>query len=298
MDHGSTTEAISPRYSLIDTWPNGETLRALWEAQLAAVAAVGAALPAIECAAAAITLRMRRGGRLCYVGAGTSARIATQDGVELPPTFGWPEERLVIIVAGGADALLRGVENAEDDIAAASASVMNQALDAADAVIGVAASGRTPFTVTALTQARARGSLTIGIAGVANSPLLRAADHAISVETGAEPIAGSTRLKAGTAQKVVLNLLSTLVMTQLGHVHDGMMVDMLPRNAKLRGRGRDMLMRIAECDAAAAEAALSDTGGNVKRAALLLRGLRVEAADALLARHDGNLRAALQAIRP
>ncbi len=155
--------------------------------------------------------------------------------------------------------------------------------------------GARPHTVAAVEAASARGALTIGIAGVAQSPLLRAATHAILVATGSEPIAGSTRLKAGTAQKVALNLFSTLLMIRLGRVHDGMMVDMHPGNAKLRVRAREMVERIAACDANAAEAALARTGGNVKRAVLVARGSTPEAAEAMLAAHGGSLRAALGA---
>lgn len=295
MDQAFPTEAVSSRYEGMDAWGAEEIARSLWESQLAAVAAVDAALPTVAEAAAAVASRLRHTGRLCYIGAGTSARVAAQDATELEPTFGWPSSRLSLIIAGGPEALLRSVENAEDDTEAARSQVVSAGIGAGDVVIGIAASGRTPFTVSALKFVRERGSLTIGLAGATPSPLLTTAHHPICVATGAEPIAGSTRLKAGTAQKVVLNLLSTTVMTLLGHVYNGLMVDMQPRNEKLRARGRDMVVRISGCDPARAEAALAQAGGNVKRAVLLLRGLETTTADALLAQHEGNLRTALAA---
>ncbi len=289
------TEAADPRTEGIDGWESPAVLAALWQSQLAAVAAVGPALPALGEAADAAAARLdRAGGRLAYAGAGTSGRIAAQDGAELAPTFGWPEERISLHLAGGAAALLRGVEGAEDDRAAGAAA--GAALGGADVLVAVAASGRTPYTLAALEAARAGGALCIGIANVAGSPLLAAAEHAILLATGAEVVAGSTRLAAGTAQKVALNLFSTLVMVRLGHVHRGRMVDLQTSNDKLRARAARMVAELAGCDAQAAGAALAAAGGSVKRALLVLRGLEPAAAAALLARHRGHLGAALTAL--
>jgi N-acetylmuramic acid 6-phosphate etherase len=175
-------------------------------------------------------------GRMIYTGAGTSARIGVQDGAELFPTFNWPRERVGFLIAGGHEALLRAVENAEDDSIAATKEVEKSAICKDDVVIGLAASGITPFTCHVLQQARKAGALTIGIANNANTPLLDEAEYAILLATGGEAIAGSTRLKAGTAQKICLNMISNLIMVQMGFVKDGLMAKMVPTNAKLRAR--------------------------------------------------------------
>lgn len=219
------TERASPRYSGIDLWDPSEILDAMIEAQFAAVAATRAARPALERAAGAIEARIRYRGRLVYAGAGTSGRLAVQDGAELMPTFSWPEQRLVLLMAGGKQALLKSVEGAEDEVSHAERLVRQHVIDGKDALIAVAASGATPFTLACMREAKRRGALTIGIANNRGAPLLEEADCPVWLDTGAEPIAGSTRLKAGTAQKIALNLLSTLVMILLGRVYDGLMVD-------------------------------------------------------------------------
>jgi len=287
------TEAIDPRYRDLDAWPPHTALLALWEAQLAAVAAVGPALPALAAAATDAAQRLRHGGRLVYAGAGTSGRIAAQDGAELPPTFDWPRDRLLLLIAGGPAAFIGAVEDAEDDDAAARAAIAANEIVSNDVVLGVAASGGTKFTCACLDAARVSGALTIAVANSANGRLLGLTEHKILVETGAEPLAGSTRLKAGTAQKVVLNLFSTLTMLQLGRVHDGQMVDMRSSNDKLRARALRMLMRLTGTDEPAARTALADADGRVKLAVLLLRGLDPPTARALLARSSDRLRDAL-----
>lgn len=286
------TESISPRFRDLDAWDSVAILETLWQGQLAAVAAVRTALPAIEAAAAAAVPLLAAEGRIAYTGAGTSGRIGVQDGAELPPTFDWPPDRLVLLIAGGEAALTQSIENAEDDTAAAVAAIERHAIGRNDVVIGLAASGITPFTVAAVREAGRRGALTIGIANTAAAPLLAAADCPIAVETGAEAIAGSTRMQAGTAQKVVLNLLSTLLMVRLGRVYQGLMVDMQARNEKLRGRAVRMLRYLTGRDEAAVRAALARTGGRVKLALLVLEGLEPAAGESLLARNGGNLRAA------
>jgi N-acetylmuramic acid 6-phosphate etherase len=199
-------------------------------------------------------------------------------------------------MAGGPGALLRSAEGAEDDAADAAAQVAASGLGADDVAIGLAASGGTPFTVAYVAAARARGAVTIGVANNRDTPLLAAAEHPLLVETGAEIVAGSTRMKAGTAQKVVLNLLSTAIMVRLGRVHGGMMVNMRVSNAKLVRRAEAMVALVTGCDHAAAAAALACTGRDVKRAALVVQGLDPDLAGTLLDRHHGSLRAAMAAV--
>ncbi|MGQ0662160.1 MAG: N-acetylmuramic acid 6-phosphate etherase [Pseudomonadota bacterium] len=287
------TEDISARFVDLDAWPTLAAVEAMYEGQLAAVAAVRPALSAIARAAEDAAAALHRQGRLVYVGAGTSGRVAVQDGVELPPTFDWPPERLVFAIAGGPSALMVSAEGAEDDAEAAIQRMEDAGVGAGDAVIGVAASGSTPFTVASLRRAAARGAVTIGVANNAGSPLLAAAKHPILIETGVEAIAGSTRMKAGTAQKVVLNLLSTAIMIRLGRVYRGMMVHMHATNAKLRRRAATIVASIAGCDTAAAAGALERAGGDIKLASILVHGVERHVAEAILDRHHGSLRSAL-----
>ena len=286
-----TTEAADPRYIGLDTWPTATALDSLLEAQLAAVAAVRPALPAIAAAADAAATRLRTTGRLIYCGAGTSGRIGVQDGAELPPTFDWPEDRLGLLIAGGQDALTRAVENAEDRIDLAAADMEAQHVTGADVVVALAASGATPYALACLSHARAAGALTIAVANSPGAPLLHAADHPILVHTGAEPVAGSTRLKAGTAQKVVLNLLSTAIMLRLNRVWRGQMVDMVARNEKLRRRALRMVCTLTGCTQDVARDALARAGGRTKLAILLVTGMDLEKAETALTRNDGDLNA-------
>lgn len=288
-----STEAYDPRSQGLDTWPPGDVLAYLHDGQVAAVAAVRPALLAMEAAANAAVPRLRRGGRLCYVGAGTSGRLAVQDGVELVPTFNWPFERLGLIMAGGESALLRSIEGVEDDETAATAAARAQNFTADDVLISIAASGTTRFPRRVQAIAREAGALTIAMANNRDAPLLREAEHAILLDTGPEAIAGSTRMKAGTAQKVALNLLSTLIMVRLGRVHDGLMVDVQALNAKLVVRTVRMLQQLTGCDEPAARDALARAGGHVKTAVLVVRGLNADQARAALTRADGSLRTAL-----
>jgi N-acetylmuramic acid 6-phosphate etherase len=290
------TERASPRYSGIDLWDPSEILDAMIEAQFAAVAATRAARPALEQAARAMAARIRYRGRLVYAGAGTSGRLAVQDGAELMPTFSWPEERLLLLMAGGNEALLRSVEGAEDEVSRAQHLVREHVIDNKDALIAVAASGTTPFTLACLREAKRRGALTIGIANNAGTPLLEEADHPIWLDTGAEPIAGSTRLKAGTAQKIALNLLSTLLMILLGRVYQGLMIDVQAVNEKLVRRSEDMLVRLTGCSRTDARNALQRAHGSVKLAVMLLRGCEPEEGVRLIERAGGQLRAALALI--
>jgi N-acetylmuramic acid 6-phosphate etherase len=290
------TERASPRYSGIDLWNPTDVLDALIEAQFAAVAATRTARGAIERAAAAMEVRVRFRGRLVYAGAGTSGRLAVQDGAELMPTFSWPEERLVLLMAGGHDALLRSIEGAEDEIEHAERVIRDHVIDTKDVVIAVAASGTTPFTLACMREAKRRGALTIGIANNRGTPLLEEADHPILLDTGAEPIAGSTRMKAGTAQKIALSMLSTLLMISLGRVYDGLMVDVQAVNEKLVRRSEDMLVRLTGCSRPAAREALGRAQGSVKLAVMLLNGCDAEKGARLIDRAGGRLRSALAAI--
>jgi len=287
------TERVSPRYSGLDLWNTTDVLDALIEGQFAAVAAVRAARASLERAAAAMEARVRYRGRLVYAGAGTSGRLAVQDGAELMPTFNWPEERLVLLLAGGKDALLRSVEGAEDEVSLAERVVREHVIDGKDVLIAVAASGTTPFTLACMREAKNKGALTIGIANNPGTPILSESDHPVLLDTGPEPIAGSTRMKAGTAQKIALNLLSTLLMISLGRVYDGLMVDVQAVNEKLVGRSEEMLIRIASCDRDAARDALQRAHGSVKLAVMLLHGCSVDEGVRLIDRAQGRLRSAL-----
>ena len=292
------TEHASPRYSDIDVWEPSDILHAMIEGQMAAVAAVRSVIPALERAALAVESRLRAGGRLAYVGAGTSGRLAVQDGAELIPTFNWPEDRLLLLMAGGQDALLRSVEDAEDATDRAVRLVQQHRLGPADVVIAVAASGTTPFTLTCLREAKRCGALTVGIANNRDTPILQEADFAIWLDTGPEPIAGSTRMKAGTAQRVTLNLLSSLVMIRLGRVHEGLMVDVQSINAKLARRSENILLRLTGRSVEDVRNALDRANGSVKLAVLLLHGLSPTEAAAALERAGGRLRAALEKSGP
>ncbi len=289
-----STEGTDPRYLDLAEWPSAVALDALLEAQLAAVAAVRPALAALAAAADEAATRLRHStGRLIYCGAGTSGRIGVQDGAELPPTFNWPPTRLALLIAGGPAALTQAVENAEDSTDQAAHDMAALAPTAHDVLIAIAASGATPYPLACLRLAAASGALTIAVANSTGAPLLAAAHHPILLETGAEPIAGSTRLKAGTSQKVALNLLSTTIMLRLGHVYRGQMVDMQARNEKLRGRAVRMVRSLAECDDASARAALSHVDGHVKAAVLVAHGIPPLEASSRLAACDGDLGRAL-----
>lgn len=287
------TEHISPRYVDLDSWSTAEMIEAMYEGQLAAAAAVRNALRAIAAAVDDAVPALQRGGRLVYAGAGTSGRIGVQDGSELLPTYDWPSDRLVFVIAGGLGALVRSVEGAEDDEAEGIRAVAENRIGGDDVVIGIAASGTTPFTMGVLRAARASGAVTIALANNPDAPLFSVAHHAIIVETGTEVIAGSTRMKAGTAQKIVLNLLSTSIMVKLGRVYRGMMVHMRASNVKLRHRAAGMVSRIVGCSDADAARLVGRSEGDVKIAVLLGLGLAETEAVEVLGRHGGNLRLAI-----
>jgi N-acetylmuramic acid 6-phosphate etherase len=284
------TEDVDPRFADLDAWSMTCAMEAMWEGQLAAIAAIGRALPAITEATNAATEALGDHGRLIYVGAGTSGRVAVQDGAELTPTFAWPQERVKFVIAGGENAFLASVEGAEDDVLDAVKQIDAAHLSPHDVVIAVAASGTTPFTVTALQQAGIYRAVTVGVANNRDTALITSAKYPVLIETGPELIAGSTRMKAGTAQKVVLNLISTGIMLRLGRVYRGMMVNMQITNAKLKRRAETMVARIAGCGEAQAAAALAEADGDIKTAALVVLGYEKAEAASILARHKGNLR--------
>lgn len=291
------TESIDPRYADVDSWPTEDAIAAMVEGQRRAVDALAAQVAALSAAATAAAARLGTGeGRLIYAGAGTSGRVAVQDGVELTPTFGWPGARLAYLMAGGLDALTASQEGAEDDRAAAAGGIAAIEVGPADVVVAVAASGRTPFTLSAVEAARARGALTIGLANNPGAPLLAAAEHPILLDTGSEIISGSTRMNAGTAQKAALNILSTAIMLRLGKVYRGQMVDMIISNIKLRQRAVAMIRLLAGCDEARASDALAEAGDRIAPAVLIAMGQSAADAQALLARHGGVLRDAVAAL--
>ncbi len=291
------TEAIDQRYQDLDLWPTGEALEAMLEAQFAAVAAVRAAVPAITAAVDAAAGVLGERGRLIYLGAGTSGRIGVQDGTELVPTFDWPPSRLVYLMAGGDGALLRSVEGAEDDDADGRAQIDRAEAGRGDVVIAVAASGTTPFSVGAIARARQRGALTIAVANNPGTPLLAAAEHAILADTGAEVIAGSTRMKAGTAQKVVLNMISTGIMVRLGRVYRGMMVNMRASNVKLKKRAVRIVAQLADCEAEVAARALAAADNDLRLAVMIAMGKSKDESIAALEATHGNLRKAIERLR-
>src|SRR5689334_6341748 len=284
------TEEVDPRFADLDAWQLSAAMEAMWEGQLAAISAIGHALPAITAATEAASAALGDHGRIVYVGAGTSGRVAVQDGAELLPTFAWPSERVRFIVAGGPAAFISSIEGAEDDVDDAVTQIDAARLTSHDVVIAVAASGTTPFTIAALQRAGSFGAVTIGIANNPATALLASARFPILIETGPELIAGSTRMKAGTAQKVVLNLISSGIMLRLGRVFRGMMVNMQPTNAKLMRRAEAMVAQIAHCDPSQAAHALDQASGDVKTAVLLALGVDKARAETVLKTCDGNLR--------
>lgn len=291
-----STETISPRYRGLDVWKDEDILDSMWEGQARAIAAVRRALPQIAWAARSMAERLGETGRIIYVGAGTSGRLAALDGVELAPTFGWPEHRTVFLLAQGPVLSSKASSANEDDAPRGREEMLALEPRPEDAVIAVAASGTTPYTRAAALAASERGALVIAIANNADAPLFQPADVPVLIETGAEIISGSTRMNAGTAQKSVLNLLSSLLMIRLGHVYDGLMVNLNVSNEKLRQRAINILVRITGAPREAAADALERCKGQVKPAVLVLKGLDPKEAGEALVKAGGHLRAALAEI--
>lgn len=287
------TEQISARFIDLNSWSTGDMIEAMYDGQLVACAAVRPALPAINAAVDDAVSALKRGGRLVYVGAGTSGRIAIQDGTELGPTYDWPSDRIVFVMAGGMQAALESVEGAEDNEAKGAEAIAHAEVQQHDVVIAVAASGTTPFTVGALRCAAERGALSIAVANNQGAPLFELARHRILIETGTEVLAGSTRMQAGTAQKIVLNLFSTAVMVKLGRVYRGLMVSMRASNTKLLRRAEVIVGQIVGCDEKEAAKFVERAEGDIKVAVLLGLGWKqTDAVEALL-RHEGNLRSVI-----
>ena len=290
----STTEAASPRYAALEDWSSSDLVAGILEGQYAAIAAVQAANAGIAEAIDRGAERLARGGRLVYLGAGTSGRIATQDAAELPPTFNWPYERAISLMAGGRDAVFHAAEGAEDSEQLAIDALDDIQIDAKDVVIALAASGRTPYAVGGVVHARSKGALTIGIFNNRGGRLGEVADIRILLETGVEILSGSTRMKAGTAQKAAVNCISTGIMIRLGFVYRGLMVEMRPTNVKLQDRAVKMVAALSDADYDAAKTALDTAGGSIKLAATMLSlGLDRGAAQERLDAAGGNLRRAL-----
>ena len=289
------TESVNEATHGLDTLATDALVALLAREQAIAADVVARATPSIALAVDAIVERLRAGGTLHYVGAGTSGRLAMLDAAECPPTFGTPPSLVVAHVAGGEPALVRAVEGAEDDAEAAIVE-MRATVRAEDAVVGISASGGAPFVVAALREARLIGARAIALTSVAASALARAADLSIVVETGPEALAGSTRLKAGTAQKLVLNAISTATMVRMGRVYDNLMVDVVATNAKLQARAMRLVSSIAEVDATRARSLRADAAGYVKVAsAMQRRGGDAAEARALLEAAGGFLRPVIKA---
>jgi N-acetylmuramic acid 6-phosphate etherase len=286
------TEDSLPGVADAELWPAEQALAAMLNGQASAINAVRHALAALSLAVAAAAQRLGREGRLVYAGAGASARLAVQDGVELYPTFGWPHDRLATVIAGGTPALTRSIEGAEDDAAAGQAAATALQLGPNDVVISVAASGTTKFTLAVQSTARQAGALTVGLANNLGSPLLAGAEIPVALPTGAEFLPGSTRMAAGTAQKIALNLFSTRLMTELGRVYRGKMVGVVPTNAKLVQRAHRIVAELTGVDLAVAADAHEAADGDIRLAVLMLDGLSRTAAQARLDAAGGNLRIA------
>lgn len=284
------TEAENPQSAGLDLLTTPVLVELLIADQRSAVEAALAQTRPIALAVDEIAPRLAGGGRLHYVGAGSSGRIATLDASEMPPTFGTPPEMVRAHVAGGTAALIDAVEGAEDDAEAGDAAMV-ECVRPGDAVLGISASGAAPFVIAAIARARAIGAYTIALTGDGESALARTAQLAIVLPTGAEALAGSTRLKAGTAQKIALNAISTAVMVRLGKVFDNLMVDVVASNRKLRGRALRLVRRLARVNERRAEELLAQAGGRVKIAVVMERhGVDASEARALLERNDGALR--------
>ncbi len=281
------TELRNPASKNLDQMEIGEILRLMNAEDFAAVKAVQQALPRLEKALVAIVKAMQAGGRLFYVGAGTSGRLGVLDAAECPPTFGVAEDVVTGIIAGGEPALRNAVEGAEDDHLAG-AQVIAELVSAADIVVGLAASGRTPYVLGAIGQANNLGALTIGICCNTDSPLAQSVDYPIEILVGPEIVTGSTRLKAGTAQKLILNMISTTVMVQLGKVYGNLMINVQATNTKLRQRVIRIIQEAAGVDETAARRFCEAADGDARLAILMIRFrlTATQARQALAAQQD------------
>ncbi|WP_027866405.1 N-acetylmuramic acid 6-phosphate etherase [Massilia alkalitolerans] len=288
------TETPAQDHASLDQYPTVELVNVLVDDQLNAVNAVRAAAPRIAAAVTAALPRVEAGGRLIYVGAGTSGRLGVLDSVELYPTFSWPHERAVALLAGGQEAMFVAVEGAEDDFEQGAADLRNVNAGANDVVLLIAASGFTSYVLGALQAARAAGALTIGFANNPDAPVAKDAEIGVTLDTGPEVISGSTRLKAGTSQKIALNTFSSALMVRLHKVYGNLMVDLKATNAKLVRRAIRLTVFATGADEAAAQAVLEQCGYHVKTAVVaLIKQTSVEQAQALLEGAHGSVREAI-----
>lgn len=279
----SPTERANEASVGLETRSTAEILEIMNREDARVASAVGAQLPAIRDAVDGIVGHVGRGGRLIYLGAGTSGRMATMEAAEAPPTFGVTADIVIGVIAGGTGAVQAAREGAEDDAEGGAEEVRRLEVGAADVLVGVSASGRTPFVLAAMGEARARGALIVGVCCDDEAPLVAASDIPICPMVGPEILAGSTRLKAGTAQKLVLNMLTTVAMIRLGRVHGNLMIDVRPTNAKLRERARRIVAEITGATDSEVNRALSQSDWSARAATLMLsRGLTAEEARALL----------------
>ncbi|MFI8220388.1 N-acetylmuramic acid 6-phosphate etherase [Streptomyces sp. NPDC085932] len=291
-----TTEAFRPDLADIDRLPTLDIARLMNGEDATVAGAVAARLPEIAAAIDAVARRMARGGRLVYAGAGTAGRLGVLDASECPPTFNTDPSRVVGLIAGGPGAVVTSVEGAEDSRELARADLEPLGLTPDDTVVGISASGRTPYAVGAVEHARDCGCLTVGLSCNPGSPLAAAAEHGIEIVVGPELLTGSTRLKAGTAQKLVLNMLSTITMIRLGKTYGNLMVDVRASNDKLRARSHRIVALATGAGDEEIERALAATDGEVKHAILtILAGVDGPTAARLLEESGGHLRAALEA---
>ncbi len=290
----SKTESPNPLHADLDLYPVEQLVDAFVDDQINAVNAVRAARLDLARAVSSAVPRLAAGGRLIYVGAGTSGRLALQDSVELYPTFSWPAERAIALLAGGTKAVTEAVEGAEDNYEQGAADMVATLPSVRDVVLALAASGRTPYVLGAIGSARAAGALTIGIANNPDSPVAGNADIGITLDTGPEVISGSTRLKAGTAQKIALNTFSSAVMVGLNKVYGNLMVDLRPTNAKLVQRSVNLTMRATGVNEERVRKTLDACGFQIKVAIVALkRNIGVDAAHTRLATFDGSVRRAI-----
>ncbi|MDP5227661.1 MULTISPECIES: N-acetylmuramic acid 6-phosphate etherase [Arthrobacter] len=294
---GLSTEAANPELSGIDSMSTAELVRAMNGQDVLVAPAVGRCLDAVAAAVDGVYAKLAAGGRLIYTGAGTAGRVGVLDASECPPTYGTDPDLVVGVIAGGARAIREAVENAEDDAVAGAADLAALNIGPGDAVVGISASGRTPYVVGALESARAAGAFTVALACNTGSAIGAAAEVAIEVEVGPEFVAGSTRLKSGTAQKLVINMISTLSMVKLGKTYGNMMVDLQATNAKLRARSQRTVQQATGVGAPEAAQALDAADGSVKLAILMiLTGLDAAAGRAALDASGGYLRQAVQQV--
>lgn len=298
MIPSETTETVLARFANLDQWPLEQTIHALAERQLSSLSTVLSMITELSEAARGAAMRLEDNtGRLIYVGAGASGRLAVQDGVELAPTFDWPNDRLIYLVAGGTRALTESIEGAEDDAQLVENILSQHAITSSDVLICVAASGQTPFAIQAARHGKQKGALVISIVNNANTPLAAEADYPIALLTGAEVIAGSTRMAAGTAQKVALNILSSGIMIQLNRVYKNLMVDLASSNQKLDKRRINILKEIIDTDNDGAKDLLEQSNNSIKIASLIGLGASHADAKTLLQQHKNNLRAAIAALQ-